>query len=128
MRVDPDKKHDCWSSQAFASRRLEFYDIFHTKGLDEALKFAWNDEAETARKEAALMAENSRCGTAAAGTGATGVSIEGQAAAAVVTALREARGPGDEQPHRKRCDVSPEEFERRRALVQDEKFLYPRAS
>jgi hypothetical protein len=34
-------------------------DIFHKKGLDEALKFAWNDEAETARKEAALMAENS---------------------------------------------------------------------
>ena len=41
----------------------------------------------------------------AAGTGATGASIEGQAAAAVVTALREARGPGDEQPRGKRCDV-----------------------
>ncbi len=41
--------------------------------------------------------------------------------AAVVTALRDARA-GDEQPRRKRCDVSAEEFERRHALVQDEKF------
>jgi hypothetical protein len=41
---------------------------------------------------------------------------------------REARGPCDDQPHRKRCDVSAEEFERRSALVQDEKFLYARAS
>jgi hypothetical protein len=116
------KKHDCWSSQAFASHRLEFYDIFHTKGLDEVLKFAWNDEAETARKEAALMAENSRCVAAAAGTGASGASIEGQAAAAVITVLRDARAPGDEQPRRKRCDVSEEEFERRHDQVQDEKF------
>ena len=68
------------------------------------------------------MAENSHCVAAAAGTGATGASIEGQATAAVVTALREARAPGDQQPRRKRCDVSAQEFERRHALVQDEKF------
>jgi hypothetical protein len=48
--------------------------------------------------------------------------MQGQAAAAVVTALREARAPGDEQPRRKRCDFSEEEFERRHAQVQDEKF------
>ena len=40
----------------------------------------------------------------------------------VVTALREARAPGDEQSLRKRCDVSAEEFERRHALVQDKFF------
>ena len=68
------------------------------------------------------MAENSRCVAAAAGTGVSGASIEGQAAAAVITVLRDARAPGDEQPRRKRCDVSAEEFERRHALVQDEKF------
>jgi hypothetical protein len=50
LQVTNDKKHDCWSSQAFACRRLEFYDIFHKKRLDEALKFALNDEAETERK------------------------------------------------------------------------------
>ena len=33
LQVTNDKKHDCWSSQAFASRRLTFYDIFHTQGL-----------------------------------------------------------------------------------------------
>ena len=122
LQVTNDKKHDCWSSQAFASRRLEFYDIFHTKGLDEALKFAWNDEAETERKKATLMTENTRCVSAAAGTCASGASIEGQAVAAVVTVLRDARAPGDEQPRRKSCDVSEEEFERRHAQVQDEKF------
>jgi hypothetical protein len=68
------------------------------------------------------MSENSRCVAAAADTGASGASIEGKAAAAVITALRDARAPGDEQPRRKRCDVSEEEFERRHAQVQDEKF------
>ena len=69
-----------------------------------------------------MIAENSRCVAAAAGTGVSGASIEGQAAAAVITALRDTRAPGDEQPRRKRCDVSEEEFERRYVQVQDEKF------
>ncbi len=60
--------------------------------------------------------------SSAAGTGASGASIQGLAAAAVVTALREARAPGDEQARRKRRDVSEEDFERRHAQVQDEKF------
>ena len=42
--------------------------------------------------------------------------------AAVVTVLRDARDPADQQPRRKRCDVSEEEFERRYEVVQDEKF------
>jgi hypothetical protein len=52
------------------------------------------------------MTENSHCVPAVVGTGASGASIEGQAAAAVVTSLRDARAPGHEQPRRKRCDVS----------------------
>ncbi len=32
LQVTNDKKHDCWSPQAFASHRLEFYDIFHKNG------------------------------------------------------------------------------------------------
>jgi hypothetical protein len=78
LQVTNDKKHDCWSSQTFASRRLEFYDIFHKKGLDETLKFAWNDEAETERKEAALMTDNTRSASAPAGTATSGSSIQGQ--------------------------------------------------
>jgi hypothetical protein len=42
-----------------------------------------------------------------------GASSEGQAASAVVTAVREARAPVDHQEHRKRCEVSEEEFESR---------------
>jgi hypothetical protein len=49
-------------------------------------------------------------------------SIQGQPAAAVVTVLRDARDLGDEQSHRKCCDVSEEEFERRYDQVQDDKF------
>ncbi len=103
LQVTNDKKHYCWSSQPFVSHRLEFYDIFHKKGLDEDLKFAWNDEAETARKEAALMAENTRSISVAVGTTVSGASIQGQSAAAVVTALRDARDPPDQQPRHKRC-------------------------
>ena len=121
LQVTNDKKHDCWSSQAFACRRLEFYDIFHKKGLEEALKFALNDEAETERKDA-LMVQNTRSVSAVAGTATSGASIQGQAVSAVVTDLRDARAPADQQPRRKRCDVSEEEFERRHALVQDEIF------
>ncbi len=57
-----------------------------------------------------------------AGTDISGESIQGQVVATVVTTLRDARAPGDEQPHHKRCDVSEEEFERRYVQVQDEKF------
>jgi hypothetical protein len=60
LQVTNDKKHDCWSSQAFASRRLAFYDIFHTQGLEEALKFAMHDDAETAREKAAELAQNAQ--------------------------------------------------------------------
>ena len=49
--------------------------------------------------------------------------MQGPAAAAVVTDLRDARAPADQQPRRKRCDVSEEEFERRHVLVLDEQFL-----
>ena len=58
LQVTNDKKHDCWSSQAFASRRVAFYDIFHTQGLEEALKFAMHDDAETAREKATELAQN----------------------------------------------------------------------
>jgi hypothetical protein len=122
LQVTNDKKHDYWSSQAFVSRRLEFYDIFHNKGLDESLKFAWNDETKTERKKAALMSEERNCVSETAGTGARGTSIEGQAVSSVITDLCDARAPGNEQPRHKRCDVSEEEFERRHAQVQDEKF------
>ena len=68
------------------------------------------------------MAQNTRSASVAAGTGTSGASMQGPAAAAVVTDLRDARARADQQPRRKRCDVSEEEFERRHALVLDEQF------
>ena len=58
----------------------------------------------------------------AVGTATSGTSIQVQVTTAVVTVLRDARAPADQQPRRKRCDVSEEEFERRHALVLDEQF------
>jgi hypothetical protein len=115
LQVTNDKKHDCWSSQAFACRRLAFYDISHKQGLEEALKFALHDEAEIPREAAAELAQNAQSTAAAAGSVANGASIEGQAAAAVLAAEREARAPVAHQQHRRRCEVSEEEFERRHA-------------
>ena len=122
LQVTNDKKHDCWSSQAFASRRLAFYDIFHTQGLEEALKFAMHDDAEIAREKAAELAQNAQSTAAAAGSVANGASIQGQAAAAVLAAEREARAPVTHQERRRRSEVSEEEFERRQALVKHQSF------
>ena len=63
------------------------------------------------------MAQNTRSVSAAAGTATSGASIQGQAVSPVVTDLRDARARADQQPRRKRCDVSEEEFERRHAVV-----------
>ena len=60
--------------------------------------------------------------TSQRGTATSGTSIQVQVTTAVVTVLRDARAPADQQPLRKRCDVSEEEFERRHALVQDEQL------
>ena len=49
LQVTNDKKHDCWSSQAFADKRIKFFDIYRSHGLDDALNFARKDGAEEAR-------------------------------------------------------------------------------
>ncbi len=77
LQVTNDKKHDCWSFQAFASRRLTFYDIFHTQGLEEVLKFALHDEAETAREKAAELAQHAQSTEAVVVSVANGASIQG---------------------------------------------------
>ncbi len=122
LQVTNDKKHDFWSSQAFASRRLAFYDIFHTQGLEEAIKFAMLDDAETAREKAAELAQNAQSTAAAFCSVANGTSIQGQAAAAVLAAKREARAPVTYQERRRRSEVSEEEFERSQALVKHQSF------
>ena len=101
LQVTNDKKHDYWSSQVFSSHRLEFYDIFHKKGLDETLKFDWNDEVETVRKDVELMTENTLSVSSVPGTTSIGSSSQGQAVTAVVTTLRDERDPVDQEVHGK---------------------------
>mmetsp|Transcript_47642 Transcript_47642/g.125862 ORF Transcript_47642/g.125862 Transcript_47642/m.125862 type:complete len:691 (-) Transcript_47642:17-2089(-) len=52
IQLTNDKKHDGWSSQAFHSRRLEYFKILHERGHAAAREFALNDRAEAARVEA----------------------------------------------------------------------------
>ena len=77
------------------------YDVFHKEGLDEDLKFAWNDEDETVRKESTLMEEKTCSVSAVAGTATSGASIQGQVRSVVVTDLRDARTPTDHQSRHK---------------------------
>ncbi len=56
------------------------------------------------------------------GSVANGASIQGQAAAAVLAAEREARAPVTHQERRRRSEVSEEEFERRQALEKHQSF------
>jgi hypothetical protein len=39
VQVTNDKKHDFYSSQAFADRRLRFFEIWQEDGLDKTLEF-----------------------------------------------------------------------------------------
>ena len=66
------------------------------------------------------LAQNSRSAATAPVSVVNGTSIEGQASAAVVAAAREGRAPVAHQEHRRRCEVSEEEFERIQALVKQE--------
>ena len=66
---------------------------------------------------------NVRSATSAVGSVANGVSIQGQAATAVVSVVCETRAPVAHEEHRRRCEFSEEEFERRQALVKQESFL-----
>ena len=89
-----------WGDQSCQTRVFEepemLSDYDHKKGFDEDLKFAWNDEAETARKESVLMTENTHSVSADAGTATRGSSIQGETTAAVVRTLPDARDPADQ--------------------------------
>ena len=77
LQVTNDKKHDCWSSQAFVCQHLAFYDIFHKQGLDETLKFSKHDVAEVACDTSAELAQNTWSAAATAGSVSNEASIEG---------------------------------------------------
>jgi hypothetical protein len=66
---------------------------------------------------------NARSAAAPVGSVDNGVSIQGQTVTAVVAAVCETRDPVDHEDHRRRCEFSEEEFERRQALVKQESFL-----
>jgi hypothetical protein len=52
LQFTNDKKHDHWSSTAFATRRQEFFQVWNDKGRTTALEFARADLADAKRKEA----------------------------------------------------------------------------
>lgn len=58
VQITNDKKHDLYSTSAFATRRQQFFQAWHEKSRSDALQWALNDGAERARREAETMAAN----------------------------------------------------------------------
>jgi hypothetical protein len=56
LQFTNDKKHDHWSSTAFATRRQEFFQEWNDNGRKAALEFACADLADANRKEAEAAA------------------------------------------------------------------------
>eukprot|EP00966_Prymnesium_polylepis_P187412 4345132-Prymnesium_polylepis.1 len=71
LQFTNDKQHDGWSTQAFASRRQQFFQILQDQGHDAAIAFARDDmaERERAKEQAQLDAKRAEL-TAAAKTAA----------------------------------------------------------
>ena len=122
LQVTNDKKHDCYSSQAFADRRLWFFEIWQEHGLDEALEFSLEDGAEKARRASDRQAQAASTSKQAAESAcpadvnvAAAISIAASANAAKTRSCREPR-PGI-------LDfMSPEHFEKWYVEVKQERF------
>ena len=127
IQITNDKKHDCFSSQAFHDRRLQFFDIWSKRGRDAALAFAQEDRAEAARKqteaENAADAATVAAAVAAAATTAT-ASAEEDADVAAAALLAAAAKPAAVAPPRppSRRAVDDAEFDRWYAQLDEEAF------
>ena len=123
LQVTNDKKHDCCSSQAFAIRRLRFFEIWQEHGLDEALKFSLEDGAEKARRATESQTQSADTSKQAADSGcpadvneAAAISITASGNAVKTRSCREPR-PGNSED----CMTS-EHFEKWYAEVKQERF------
>jgi len=97
LQVTNDKKHDAWSSQAFADRRLKFFEIWQKEGVNAALSFAGNDRAEEARKESEEKASSHSAGSADSND-AGGEDADMARAAAIISAHEAGRAPSRRRP------------------------------
>lgn len=89
LQITNDKKHDLWSSSAFATRRQEFFQKWQDSGRAAAIEWARNDRAESERKdaEAAVRAAAAAAtATRLTGTQADGATSENQTAVAAAAA------------------------------------------
>ena len=81
LQITNDKKHDLWSSSAFATKRQEFFQKWQESGRAAAIEWARNDRAESARKDAttaaadAAVAATSAAAATAAAAAANGADI-----------------------------------------------------
>ena len=122
VQVTNDKKHDCWSTQAFANRRLEFFEVLQKQGLDDALAFALDDRAEDARQAAEV--EKAAAATTATAEATKHTDPTVAAAAAIASAAAAAKGPSARPPRPPR-ELSQEEeveFKQWNAQLDHEQF------
>ena len=97
LQITNDKTHDGFASQAFAKRRLQYFQIWNDQGRGAALAFARNDKAEQKRSDDQAKLDEARtavvsnvASTAAASTAAA------SAASAAFTAYAEAGSDDDD--------------------------------
>lgn len=69
IQITNDKKHDFYSSTAFASRRLQFFQKWNDSGRTEALDWASDDFAERERKRALTEMQGDVVGSSSASHG-----------------------------------------------------------
>lgn len=84
IQITDDKTHDGFAAQAFAKRRLQFFQIWNDKGRAAALDFARNDQAEQKRRtdQAELDAAREAIVTNSASTAAASTAAASAASAA----------------------------------------------
>ena len=65
LQITNEKKHDLWSSSAFATKRQEFFQKWQESGREAAIEWARDDHAESERKEAEAVVQAAAVAVAA---------------------------------------------------------------
>lgn len=97
VQITNDKMHDGFASQAFARRRLQFAEIWSTKGRAAALDFARDDLAEKARASQQATIDAARAAAVADADAAAAAAASATASlAAATTAAAAANDPDND--------------------------------
>ena len=119
LQFTNDKKHDHWSSTAFATGRQEFFQVWNDSGRTAALEFARSDLADTKRKEAEAAAAQHKSERAAAAAADPELALAAKIAAACQRHIHVANLP---RPHIPKSGPTDQEFDEWYASLDKQSF------